>query len=57
MSDTSAYSASEAADVPKEEKPKVAPSNKNLKKARADARKATAYVASMEKAMADKKSE
>ena len=57
MSDTAAYSAFEAADAPKEEKPKVAASNKKLKQARAEVRKAIAYVVSMEKAMADKKSE
>ena len=56
MSDTAAYSASEA-DVPKEEKPKVVASTKKLKQARTEVRKATALVASMEKAMADKKSE
>ena len=55
--DTAAYSASEAAEVSKEEKPKVAASKRGLQRARADARKATAYVAPMEKAMADKKSE
>ena len=57
MSDTAAYSASEAAAAPKEEKPKVVASNKKLKQARTEVRKATALVASMEKAMADKKSE
>ena len=56
MKEDSAYSASEA-DVSKEEKPKVVASNKKLKQARSEVRKATALVASMEKAMADKKSE
>ena len=57
MSDTAAYSASEAADAPKEEKLKVVVSNEKLKQARSEVRKATALLASMEKAMADKKSE
>ena len=53
MKDDAVYSASEA-DVPKE-KPKVVASKKKLKDAKSEVRKATALVASMEKAMAEKK--
>ena len=56
MKEDAAYSASEA-NAPKAEKPKVVASNKKLKQARTEVRKATALVDSMEKAMADKKSE
>ena len=54
MKEDAAYSASEA-DVAKTEKPKVAVSKRKLKDARSEVRKATALVASMEKAMAEKK--
>ena len=52
MKEDQAYSASE--DVPKE-KLKVVASKKKLKEAKSEVRKATALVASMEKAIAEKK--
>ena len=61
MQTKTAYSASEtekeAVDKPKTEKTTIVASKRGLRKAKAKAREATAYLASMEKAMAGEQSD